>query len=45
MAAQAVDQPESDKGKHQIGSADSDRLQERGLGAKPSELKYPGSKI
>ena len=38
-AAQPVNQPESDEGENQVGHADSDGLQERGLGAEAGKLK------
>src|ERR1700692_2740543 len=37
--AQAVDQPETDKGENEIGDADTDRLQQCGFRGKPREFK------
>ena len=38
-AAQPVDQPEPDEGEDQIGDADADRLQQRGLRAQPGQFE------
>src|SRR5450631_2437965 len=43
--SQAVNQPESDEGEHQVGYPNSHRLQQRGLGPEPGKLKESWSEV
>ena len=44
-AAQFVDEPKADKGEHQVGHPDADRLQERGFLSQSGHFENAGRKV